>query len=285
MSPEVKNMTDGAAKAQLIPLTTGYFSTADTLASIAPKVAEVFFGPAQPYKPLPAGHRTFAEVLVQYFLDFRSKNEAELKEDRKTKLLGWTYAELLAALIWVFEQRDDFRRARDEGGVVGTILRGAGEASHWIANALAFFPKLIITHLLDVFQPAILELQTATSALEDDPSHTQLAKDPPDHHLNALAAELAVVAVRDVGEQLLKCWSGTLTVQDLVLHIRTTYFKHPSHTVWMDDRVKRWAISHRKEVGRAESATPHEHIEKKLDEYMQTSLPAEIETIRKILGL
>jgi hypothetical protein len=53
----------------------------------------------------------------------------------------------------------------------------------------------------------------------------------------------------------------------------------------MDDRVKRWAISHRKEVGRAESATPHEHIEKKLDEYMQTSLPAEIETIRKILGL
>jgi len=119
----------------------------------------------------------------------------------------------------------------------------------------------------------------------DDPSHTQLAKDPPDHHLNALAAELAVKAVRDFSGQMLKCWSGVLPVQDLILHMRTTYFKHPSNTVWMDEHVEQWAIRHSKEVQRAQSATPHEHIEQKLDDYFQNSLPAEIKAIKGILGL
>lgn len=286
MTPEVKDLTNGAAKALLIPVTTGYFSSADTLASVVPKVAEVFFGPAPPYKPLQAGHRTFAEVLAQYFLYARSKNEEELEEDQRTKLLGWTYAELLAALLWVFKQRDDFRRARDEGGFWGPILRGAGEGAYWMGNALAFFPKLIITKFLEVVPPAILELQTKVGPpLQDDPSHTQLAKDPPNHHLNELAGELAVEAVRDVGERLKACWSGTTTAQSLVQHVRTRYFKHPSQTDWMDDHVKRWATRHTAEVGRAQVATPVDHIERKLDEYVQKTLPTEIKAIRKILGL
>lgn len=286
MTPEVKDLTNGAAKALLIPVTTGYFSSAATLASVVPKVAEVFFGPAPPYKPLQAGHRTFAEVLAQYFLYARSKNEEELEEDQRTKLLGWTYAELLAALLWVFKQRDDFRRARDEGGFWGPILRGAGEGAYWMGNALAFFPKLIITKFLEVVPPAILELQTKVGPpLQDDPSHTQLAKDPPNHHLNELAGELAVEAVRDVGERLKACWSGTTTAQSLVQHVRTRYFKHPSQTDWMDDHVKRWATRHTAEVGRAQVATPVDHIERKLDEYVQKTLPTEIKAIRKILGL
>lgn len=69
------------------------------------------------------------------------------------------------------------------------------------------------------------------------------------------------------------------------MDIRTTNFKHPSRTNWMNDHVILWASRHGNEVERANEATAVDHIEAKLDEYVQKTLPAEIKAIRQILGL
>jgi len=289
MSLEVTNMTDGAAKAQLIPLTTGYFSTADTLASVAPKAAEMFFepkAPGQPYTPKKPGDRSFAEELALFYISSLSENEAALKEEQRTTYAGLTYADLLAIYLLVLDWRDGYREQLNDPGGLGKFMRGLDHMLETVGNAILFFPKLFLTLLLNSMTGFIGALQTYTGEqpLEDDPSHTQLAKDPPEHHLNALAGELAVLAVRDVGERMIKCWKGA-PVDELILHIQTKYFKHPSRTDWMDGPVKKWAKSHRTEVADAIAAKPVEQVRKELDVFKEETLPDAIKFFKKILDL
>lgn len=154
-----------------------------------------------------------------------------------------------------------------------------------LGNAIAFFPKLVTTLILESTTSMIGTLQTYVDPnFGDDPSHTQLAKDPPDHHLNSLAGELAVKAVRDVGERMAACWKGA-SVENLIQHARTTYFQHPMHIDWMDEQVQEWAKHHKGEVERATSKTPIEHHEKELDVFVEEALPAAIQYYRDVLGL
>lgn len=288
MTPEVEQMTDGAAKAQLIPLTTGYFSTADTLASVAPKVAEVFFepeDPQKPYVPKKPGHRSFAEEFVLFYLRAMSVNEAVLKEEDRTTYAGLTYAKLLSIFLLVLEQRDKYRKEMNEPDLLGKLLRGFDRTLGVVGSAISFFPKLIITLLLNSTTEFIGALQTYVGQpLNDDPSHTQLAKDPPEHHLNGLAGELAVVAVGDVGKRIKECWNGA-PVESLIQHVRARYFKHPTQTDWMDERVKQWAEQHKAEVARAASKSTIEHHEKELETFTEETLPSAIKYYKDLMGL
>lgn len=294
LSPEVEEMTDGPAKAASIPLTTGYFSTPDTLASIAPKVAEVFFEPKDnpltskdnmPYVPPKPGHRTFADVMILSYLKAHAINQGALNDDEKETFAGLTYADLYHIYFQVLLARDGWAEQLNKPGLWGRFLRRIDRSMKDLGNAIAFFPKLVITLLLESTTSMIGTLQTYVDPnFGDDPSHTQLAKDPPEHHLNSLAGELAVEAVRDVGERMAACWKGA-SVEGVIQRAHTTYFKHPMHIDWMDERVKEWAKRHKNEVERATSKTPVEHHEKELEVFIEETLPAVVEYYKGVLGL
>ena len=76
----------------------------------------------------------------------------------------------------------------------------------------------------------------------DDPTHSQLAKDHPEHHLNTLAGELAVAAVYEVGVRMKSIWlnDGKHTLKDLENLIDKKYFRHPADIKWMEKLIVDW---------------------------------------------
>jgi type VI secretion system secreted protein VgrG len=104
-----------------------------------------------------------------------------------------------------------------------------------------------------------------------DPSHTMVAKDANDHPLHALAAELAGLAVLDMGKAVADVWDRKLTI-DQALARANQYFVHPANTSLFDKEIAEWAIrnpakiraaSDRKAaLKRSEEHEHHEHHEK-----------------------
>ena len=83
------------------------------------------------------------------------------------------------------------------------------------------------------YKENVLDKKAGTEETEenvDDPTHSQLAKDHPEHHLNSLAGELAIDAVYEVGVMMKSIWKkdGRFNMHDLETVIDTKYFKHPA---------------------------------------------------------
>ena len=76
----------------------------------------------------------------------------------------------------------------------------------------------------------------------NDPTHSQVAKDHPEHHLNKLAGELAVAAVYEIGTIMKGIWDDNprYSINNIEDKINNKYFKHPSDTDWMRDLVEKW---------------------------------------------
>jgi hypothetical protein len=94
-----------------------------------------------------------------------------------------------------------------------------------------------------------------------NPTHSQLAKDHDNHPFHTLAAELAKVAIKEVGSAIAGHWRKEDTTADPAL-IARGFLTHPFDTSWQDKLVADWAEKHPQEVQRGESATEWEAIEK-----------------------
>ena len=117
-------------------------------------------------------------------------------------------------------------------------------------------------YLLNTLASNIDDIQTVTGDLGSNPTHSQLAKDHSEHPLHDLAAELAQVAVLNVGIAIKNAWKGKSANADPVATAQS-YIIHPMDTEWMSDIVNDWATRNPQKLSESYTATwvdgAHEH--------------------------
>jgi len=242
LDENVKKIKNGAEKACKIPLVTGLFGFDDALASVAPKIRDEFFSlTKEEFVALKPGDRTFFDLLTLTLLgDLAAKQDGVPNEDQQ-KIMGITYLELLNGYNEYLDYRDWWAK-QSQNKYYGWIFRATSEIVSYFSFILGFYPKLLFNLLLAIVEPGIKEGQTRSGNLGTDPTHTQVAKDPLTHKLNPLAGWLAVIAVRDVGEEMLKVWEGETEIEKLIEKVENKYFKHPCDSDWADRFVKDWSL-------------------------------------------
>jgi hypothetical protein len=273
LDTEIDKMTDGAKKAAKIPITTGYFGPADTIASLTSVLAEkVFPMELKAYETLEVGERTFVDALILTILEDLSIKQNELEKEGQISFLSITIPDLLKYYNRYLKFRDGWIKQKSRKGPIGWLIRLSDKALNYISGIYKFFFNVIVSVVLKITEVAIKEGQTILDKnYGTDPSHTQLAKDPFDHPLNPLAGKLASIAVEDIAKKMKQCYYGYFKIDELIKHIDNTYFVHPSNTSWQDKHVKEWALRNKPAVKKAESKTAihhhHNTIKPKLDEF------------------
>lgn len=116
-----------------------------------------------------------------------------------------------------------------------------------------------------------------------DPSHTQLAKDSPEHPLNALANDLAIIAVRDVGKKIKAIWDKdkeALSEDAFVNYVVDTYFVHPkdfippqkntNNTIHkeFDEKIMEWIYKNEETIEKLKDKTVYEHTHNETTHYI-----------------
>lgn len=156
------------------------------------------------------------------------------------------------------------------GGKVGEALGGLGAFSLevlidvlieriGVAAILALFPE-IASLMAVLVAAAFIEIKRVKKEKEKEaeektreaaqqaesqglgPSHSELAKDNPQHHLFELARALAVVADRDIGNAMAAAWEQTssppsATVVANVTGLVDKYVSYPATDLWWMDTV------------------------------------------------
>ena len=267
VSNEINKINDYKIKASKIPLVTGLFSLDDSIASIAPKMASTIFSlDIKEYESREPNSRTLSDMLIINILEDKKELEKNLPPNKRTTYIGLNYADLLDKYNTYLEFVD-FMAKQEKNKIYGWAVKLGKKASYYIGQTFSFFYTLIVNILLNITDDAIKYQQTQTRQnYGTDPSHTQIAKDPEDHPLNPLAGSIAVLAITDLGTKMQACWKGTQKINDIIEHAKTTYFKHPSQTNWMDDKIKDWAKKdeNKSKIKQAESKTSVEHQEKRV---------------------
>lgn len=75
-------------------------------------------------------------------------------------------------------------------------------------------------------------------------THSQLSKDHDTHPFHALAAQLATLAVQQVGQAMLAHWSGKTEGTEDPVEIAKGFITHPWDTSWWTETVAQWAQEH-----------------------------------------
>ncbi|MCF8276756.1 MAG: hypothetical protein K9J17_08485 [Flavobacteriales bacterium] len=284
---EVMNMVDGKEKAKRIPLVTGSFGSWDTIASIAPKLEEELFPTTKtPYTAMKVRQRTFGERFAEIVLEDLARKELEYKKEKGLEDSGvvgriWDIispdegddrplsariadvpfepGKAKDMLMQYLNLRDDVIESAEDGEV-DDELEKTFEVMHNTGENVAIpFNGLIMMIAKPVSPEAIKEIQGVVD-FGTDPTHTQVAKDEPDHRLNPLAGLLAIEAVREVGIVMKSIWeTKQFNAEELCTLAETKYFAHPSEVDWMDSMVAEWAKANPDAIANSETATRTEH--------------------------
>ena len=256
----------GVNYASQIPLVSGYFSTLDTVHSLLHAVEKVF----EPKEI------TFTGVLLA--------NEGITGKDFEKISLDISDMIILTVLNDLNQTQQEREKSGIETGInASTILeyykkyityRGVaisiiaalkkknplliilGEILNRSLNTLyvsiANVVGKLITECLELSAASITAFQNTELKREigTNPSHSQLAKDSPEHPLHSLAAEYAKDAVLQVGKILEKLKFDKVLEDNS--YVDATAFKnkfkelmvHPVKSSWMDDITIKWVQSH-----------------------------------------
>jgi hypothetical protein len=217
-----------------LPLVTGTFGAADTVASLTGPLGEALFSPDDIiYKPVKAGERSEREqILLILLAEHHNPTYLEIYQDF-----------LDARDAWVDLPFVDFiqRCAR--------YLQGASAV---VGNATG----IIMKDVLQQFGENVDNWQTRYGQDphengSTDPTHSQLAKDHAEHPLHLIAAELASEAVEKVAIAMVAHWNGDENADPVA--VARSYFKHPQDSDWQDSKVIEWAAANPHEVSRSTS--------------------------------
>lgn len=243
-----------------IPIVTGVFLTDDTLASVLPKVANSMFPVGyHDYIQREENDRTFGDLFILTLLEDLSKTES------KETYFGFTLKDWLDGynyyLYWV-DQKSKFLKK------LGFIGRSIDITLQRTSETFNTFNNLAFNLLLRSADETVKETQTQSTNKNygTNPTHTQIAKDAKNHPLNQLSADLATIAVTDVGRKMKAIWQGTSDISGEALgnYIVNTYLQHPEFTTWEEETIKKWAKLNKATVKRLESSTLYEHSEQVL---------------------
>lgn len=268
-----------------IPVVSGRFLTDDTMASVGPKMGDLLFDPKiKEYKRRIPGQRSLAEKFILSVLEDLSKAQKSDKAEKSSNYLGIEYATWLSWFNQFLNFQDFLAKeyqktdkqewmSRDFFEKLGstsaeTLQKGMG----YTGQIMAFFPKLVFNIVLGSFDEVVPELQShANTNYGDCPSHSQLAKDSYSHPLNKISAQLAKIAVAEVGTLYKNGMAGA----DLADFVAKKYFVHPSSPSarWSDKHLIPWVNSQSKDfIDKLKYATIYEHAEHEAHEISDKSV-------------
>ncbi len=261
-----------------IPIVTGRFLMDDTIASIVPKIAQVFPLDIEGYYEMKEGERSFGDLLILMVLKDLSATHGALPEEDRPSIFGVTASGLLEGYEYYLSVVDGWRYVRSLP-ILEVIRYLPDRALHWIGQIMKFYRNLLINLFVPLADDAIKEAQSDYDWDHGtNPSHTQLAKDPADHPLNPLAGQLAVAAVKDVGTRIKAAWNGEgPTGKEIADDVAATYFVHPCKTQWMDEIVLEWMKKNADAVKAAERRSWADLLIKILDPYFPS--PREVKEV------
>jgi hypothetical protein len=250
-----------------IPIITGYFGQLDVIASLAPKIAKEFFPTSyQEYKDLKPGDRTLMDELILIVLDDYIDKEKGMNESDKYTFLGFGFKEMKKNYLYYLKVLDVIRKV-EQTPIVGNVITFYKKTLNVISQTISFLPNFIISLLLNSLYDTVQSKQTNSGAIATDPSHTQLAKDHADHHFNDLAGYIASIVVKRIGEDMVKCWKGEMSVESIINLVDQRYFVHPCDVDWIDEHIYKWAKNNPNKVKRGESKTIYEHGKKEFQKF------------------
>lgn len=274
LSSEVQSIEKGDEKASEIPVVTGYFGQLDIVASLAPKLAKKFSTDFQESVSLKSGDRTLTDEIILLILSDFIQKEQGMDEKNKFSYLGIGFGEMKWAYLLYLDYLD-FNRMLNQATELIPGVKWSRSISEYISKILKFLPNLVLSLLIDSLYDAV-QLAQHSNIIGTDPSHTQLAKDHEEHHFNDLAGTLAFKVVSKIGEDMVRCWKGEKSVEEIIERVETRYFVHPNAVDWQDKYVKEWAESNKNKVKKGESKTVYDHgtdvfeqLKKKIDENIQ----------------
>ena len=230
-----------------LPVVTGTFGGSDIIASLALPIAKVLtptsiwtFTPSKP------GERTDSERMMLVLLGemedpeplIALKTYLSLRDSLSSNPL---YARLELALWFVSTP------ARLLANGLGFIVQGL---ARWIGNTV------------DDYQSLLKNPNTNGST---DPTHSQLAKDHPEHPFHHLAGLLAQAAVEDVAKAMADNWAHRSGPNPMA--VATGYFTHPQDSTWQDEIVGRWARENPERIAQGSSLIRLENLHKELSEH------------------
>lgn len=225
--------TSPAACKHRLPLVTGMFGGSDVVASLAAPLSKIMFSSDdKPFEATRPGGRSDRDQIILILLG----------EHPNTALLQGYEAFLAARDKWASlpfsEQVEKYyyfirTPGRLLSSAVGTVMQGMAT---WFGNSV------------DDVQTALIDDPNTSGST--DPSHSQLAKDHPEHPLHQLAALLARKAVLEVGQAVLGTWHGKQGAEHPA-RVATRLFVHPMDSNWQDSTVEQWAKTNPGMVSRA----------------------------------
>ncbi len=264
---------DFYSMAKHLPVVTGLFGQDDTAASVLPKLADILFEiDFEPYRKPKAGDRTFNQMAIIAILSNLAEGQKEDGAKENEVYMGKSYATWLSLFNKYLDYLDYKASKIQEGGVIGTSWEWYDRFFSSIAETLTWFTNFAFNLLTHSTNEDIGEEQTLHSNKNygTDPTHTQIAKDPPEHHFNPLAGQLAQAAIKEVAKELIRYWN-TGRGQQIVLDTASGFFVHPLKCDWQDEIVKRFAKTYPAKVERGHHSTEvahhHECAQKKLTEF------------------
>ncbi|KXH85007.1 HET-C-related protein [Chryseobacterium kwangjuense] len=231
-----------------IPIVTGKFLLDDTCASVVPKMADMLLPIGfSKYEVGNPGERTFGQQTIYTVLKDLADGQKEDPTQTSVKYLGMDSVELFEYYQKLLELSDWMTEQKKREDPIGWVMRGFGFVSHYMGEILMNFTNVIFNIMIESVDDDIKAAQTHVTNVNygEDPTHTQVGKDAHENPLNGLAAALATVAVKDVGQRIKNIWEGRESDPDgskLAFYVQNTYSRHPRSVSWMDKEVENWAI-------------------------------------------
>ena len=262
LAAKVYPVVDIPANSPRIPIVTGRFGQTDVLASIGPKLANLFKDSIEEFKAAEPGVRTPADIAIKVILsDLATSQTADTTKDN-TKYQGLDFVDLLAKYEQFLSWRDELNRKKDE-----YIPRLLLKILHYSAELFVLVSSFAIHHIIETVAHKIDDAQTLISKTGTDPTHSQLAKDHDVHPFHEIAALVARDAVAIAGKEMKRYWQGDHTKNPA--KIIANIIKHPDFQPLFEKRIVAWANKNVTKVKKGTYKTSleeaHEHLNKQAD--------------------
>lgn len=250
------------------PIVTGCFGRLDVLHSIAPKLAELIPHELEPYDSgnfkniAPEGEtpvwRCEDDYIILTILEDIDGAQAVNENESSANYKG-------DSELWMLQRYKEYLDLRDLkiNGKSNILIEWLFIAIHhsiqFIIFGMGITNYLIVkplSHMVDDYQTFSQDMEAKSVGI--DPTHSQLAKDHDNHHFHDIAAELATMAVANVGQRLMDSYTGRINEVNAA-ELAIQYLCHPKDCDWYIDKLKLWGERNPDRIERAKSRSSVEH--------------------------
>ncbi len=255
--------------AKRIPITTGLFGSTDVLGSLAPKLLKLLqHSHIEDFKQAKPGERTLIDYIAVTTLGDLAKAQ---QADTTVKNPAWQGykdpTKLLDNYNYYLSLRDQVAAGKADPKAE-ILLKGA----HYSVEIVLLLSSAVSYNILEPISHGIDDYQTLTAKapLDTNPSHSQLAKDHDHHHFHDLAAKLAQIAVRKVGNKMFKHMKKRDPSADPIA-VAKSYIVHPLDTTdsEIDKEIVKWAKANPVQMLRGQSTNILGHAHKQTENFWQ----------------